>query len=412
VEFIIQIGYEVAADETARSHRNTRVLTGLPLLFVIAACSASNGQREVHFGMTVELPPGTETSRCQLVTMPIGESYVIRGAHHYTAGSHHLLLMRTDFSSIPPGGDQVQDCNEGFGGTLVSHVRGVLYGAEVPQGTLSLPDGVAYKMSSQEVLLLQVHYLNASPNSVRAAIDVGLTTVTDASKVKFPAGNLAYYDPFIDVPPNAMAKAGARCTLTRDITLSNIYPHYHARGTGFDVYIDRPGEPPSTLPFYHSTDWQHPTPYQNAPLTLAAGSAIRFYCTYENSGNQEYFQGPSAINDEMCTFTGTYYPTADTDFEFCLNSFDRFGVGDQTCAQTSTCLQQCPSMAAQPTPGGISDCWQKCFVNSCPAASAPLLSELLCIKQKCGSCTGNDCLGCALTNCGSEINACQTAVCD
>jgi hypothetical protein len=407
-------------DEMREARVFLRSLICAPLLSALAACSsspskpASSVAGNVHFTMNVSLAPGSEIFRCQFVNMPVGEAFVVAAAHHYTPGSHHLLLYRTDLATIPQGGDQVQDCYEGLGGSIMSHVRGTLYGSQVPDASFTMPAGVAYHVNSQEVLLLQAHYLNASGNQVQASIDVGLTTITDASKVTYRAGNLFYYDPFIDVPPNGTAKAGARCTLTNDLTLVNVFPHFHARGIGYQAYLDLPGQAPASVPFYVSTDWEHPVAFTGQPMKLSAGTAVRFYCDYQNSGTNEYFQGPSAANNEMCMFTGLYYPEVDSNFELCRGSFDQFGVGNQTCGQSSACVQQCPVAGNNPQQGIVSDCWQKCIVSSCPTASQPLFAQLRCIGSKCPTCAtgGSDCQQCALTNCSTEINACLSHTCN
>lgn len=391
----------------------------------LASCSGPTASSpavpgDVHFVMSVDVPAGGEIYRCRYVTMPASERYVVAAAHHFTTGSHHLLLYRTDLTALPDGGDQVQDCYTGLGGTIMSHVRGVVYGSQVPDSSFTMPAGVAFHMQASEVLLLQAHYLNATTHDVMASIDVGLTTTTDASGIQYPAGNLFYYDPFIDVPPSSTAKANARCVLSKDITLVNVFPHYHARGTGYQAWIDPQGQTTAT-PFYTSSDWEYPTPYQGQPLTLPAGTAIRWECDYTNTGAQEYFQGQSAATNEMCMFTGLYYPAVDDSFELCLSAMDRFGSGSATCADTLTCIGQCPP-APPPTSSGaasladIPDCVQKCVVGSCPSASQPLFAALDCIQAHCASaCNGSDpnaCAQCVAASCSNEYSACQSATCN
>ncbi|HEY7958299.1 MAG TPA: hypothetical protein VII38_23530 [Polyangia bacterium] len=395
----------------------------LSACLALASCSAppassSGVPGDVHFAMSVDVPAGGEIYRCQYVTMPASDRYVLAAAHHFTAGSHHLLLYRTDLTTIPVGGDQIQDCYTGLGGTIMSHVRGVVYGSQVPDASFTMPSGVAFHMKASEVLLLQAHYLNATTHDLTASIDVGLTT-SDGTGIIHPAGNLFYYDPFIDVPPSSTAKANARCVLSKDITLVNVFPHYHARGTGYKAWIDPPGQPTAT-PFYTSSDWEYPTPYQGQPLTLSAGTAIRWECDYTNTGAQEYFQGQSAAKNEMCMFTGLYYPAVDDNFELCLTAMDGFGSGGATCADTLTCIGQCPpaSMSSGSTASlaDIPDCVQKCVAGSCPSASQPLLTALDCIQAKCATaCNGSDanaCAQCVAGSCPNEYSACQSSACN
>ncbi len=396
----------------------------------LAGCSStapSGNQPQVSFTMNVTVPAGKELFECQFVKMPASaaDQFVVAAEHTYTPGSHHLLLFRTDVTTLAPGMDQLQDCYEGGGGTVMSHVRGVLYGSQIPKGSETLPSGIGFKMASEEVLLLQVHYLNATTSDVNASVDVGLFTTTDATKIQTLAGVLFYYDPFIDVPPSVSnAKAGARCTLPQDINLFTVFPHYHSRGVGYQAYLDAPGAAPSATPFYTSTDWEHPAPFNGGPMTVAKGTQIRWYCDYDNSDpTKEYFQGPSAADNEMCMFTGVYWPAMDQASEFCLSTMDNFGTGSATCAQTSTCIEGCPAGSAPMNLGSgttdgtadVSPCWQKCIVDSCAAASGPLFAQMKCIGDNCATqCAagGGDCLTCAAQMCANEINTCNTAACN
>ena len=199
-----------------------------------------------------------------------------------------------------------------------------------------------------------------------------------------------------------------------------MFPHYHSRGYGYQAYLDLPSQAPATAPFYTSTDWEHPAAWTGGPMQLKAGTKIRFYCDYNNiGGSAEYFQGQSAATNEMCMFTGIYYPAMDQASEYCLSDMDKFGTGTASCAATSTCVQTCPAgsaptgLAGSGTPD-VDPCWQKCFVASCPAASTPLLAQLNCIGAKCATeCggTGSGCTSCAIQNCADTVGACINDTC-
>jgi hypothetical protein len=395
-----------------------RLVLGLALLVAGCTDGSSASTSNVEFTLLQTVDKGSEVTRCKLVSMPAGERYVIGASHMYTPGSHHMLLYRTDLAAIPAGMDGVMGCYED-GGALMSHVRGVLYGSTVPQGKFTLPEGVAFQMASEEVLLLQAHYVNATQGSLDARVTVDLVTTVDKSRVRDHAGTLFYYDPFIDVPPHATATASGRCTLSSDIHLVSIFPHYHSRGVGYRAYLDLPGQPAAADPFYVSTDYNHPAEFTGGPLTISAGTALRWYCDYDNvMGTAEYFQGQSATDNEMCMFTGMYYPAMSTVEEECRHSMDMFGTGTTTCADTLTCVQSCPTAGAPRGLGvagaDVAPCWQKCITASCPSASTPLLAMLLCAGKNCATecAPGGDCRGCVVAKCGAQALACQTAACN
>ena len=62
-------------------------------------------------------------------------------------------------------------------------------------------------LHDREVIDALVDRAHEAPSrELTATVDVGLTTTADASKMKHAAGNLFYYDVFIDVPPLARAR--------------------------------------------------------------------------------------------------------------------------------------------------------------------------------------------------------------
>src|SRR5579883_2462573 len=136
-------------------------------LLVAAGCSSSSSTtspggtsssnapsgaklQTVEFKMDATVGAGKEIFECQYVTLPNVAGWMVSGEHSYTAGSHHLLIYSTDLSSIPAGGDQVQDCYEGSS-SFMSHVRGVVYGGQTPTGNQTFPQGVGLATTANQV---------------------------------------------------------------------------------------------------------------------------------------------------------------------------------------------------------------------------------------------------------------------
>lgn len=377
-----------------------------------AGADSGASLQTVHFAMQADVSAGAEMFKCQFVSLPAAAGWMVAGKHSYTPGSHHLLMYTTDLTSIPAGGDQVQDCYEGTNNNIMSHVRGVLYGGQTPTGGEQLPPGVGLRTTASQVLLFQVHYLNAGATNLHAQVDVDLT-IDEGSDITTNAGILFFYDPFIDVPPGATAKASMRCTIPEDITLVGAASHYHARGTGYGAYIDPTADQLATTPFYTSTSWSSPNQLSTS-MPIKAGSRIRFECQYDNAnGTQEYFQGPSAANNEMCMFIGTYYPDMGQLADYCLTGPDMFGTGSASCADTMTCISSCGKVSLGTS---VSPCMQKCVVQSCPKASTSLIPLLECVKNSCSTqCSGTTasaCTSCVASSCGSQWTACQQQSCN
>jgi hypothetical protein len=368
------------------------------------------------FHMEETVAAGQEIFDCQFVALPDVQAFMIKGQHQYTPGSHHLLMYTTDLTSIPAGQSGVQSCYEGTGGAnnVMGHVRGVLYAGQVPMGSEPLPPGIGLETSPSQVLLFQVHYLNATASSLDVKVDVQLTLDTGNDIVQ-KAGIFFFYDPFIDVPAGAMAKASMRCPVPDDITLLYASSHYHARGDGYGAYIDPAVDQLATKPFYTSSSWSSP-PNQQMSMPIKGGSRLRFECDYDNSaGTAGYFQGPSAQTNEMCMFIGIYYPEMSEVADYCASGQDMYGSGTATCSATLSCLQACGKITFGSLNTAAPSCEQTCMVDSCPTATGSLMPLLSCVKSNCatpcGSAASAACTSCIASSCASQASACQAQTC-
>lgn len=376
---------------------------------------ATDFDHDVVLSMNLTIQPGEELHKCQIVALPTdSEIDVVSFSHKYTAGSHHFLVFATDFDSIPADMQgQQYDCVNGDE-PIMEHTRGVLYGGQSAEGTSPLPAGVGFKMKPRQVLLLQAHYLNFTTKPIAAQIRAGFDTAP-SSQIREQAGFLLFYNPFIFVPARGTATSGIRCGVPHDTTLISASSHYHQRGTSMRMWIDPSMKVESPTPFHQTTDWEHPADF-HGPLSIPAGSAIRFECDFANSDAVDVFQGPNARTSEMCVLFGLYYPKLDEEFAGCAD-LSITGRGTQTCNEALSCVQSCPSSEAPRfTNGGVmvGPCWERCVAAGCPGAVDSLLPLTICVSNECAAeCdTGGDtCNACAMTKCTAQVNSCLGQKC-
>jgi hypothetical protein len=70
---------------------------------------------------------------------------------------------------------------------------------------------------------------------------------------------------------------------------------------------------------YEGTDWDEPEPaHFDPPLHIPAGSKITYTCDYDNTSNQMLTFGDSALTNEMCILSGTYFPAPDGASIICM----------------------------------------------------------------------------------------------
>src|ERR1700754_2645866 len=81
--------------------------------------SVSTGQgaldlSPIKFEMDIDVPVGQELLKCIYAQMPTDRVTAIGSAEsHYTPGSHHLLVYRSDLTAVPADNQGVWDCQDG-----------------------------------------------------------------------------------------------------------------------------------------------------------------------------------------------------------------------------------------------------------------------------------------------------------
>ncbi|MEO7092241.1 MAG: hypothetical protein ABI175_03250, partial [Polyangiales bacterium] len=125
----------------------------------------------------------------------------------------------------------------------------------------------------------------------------------------------------------------------------------------------------------------------------------------------------SAPNNEMCMFSGIYYPEMTLEEESCYE-MDEHGTGTTSCNDALSCLQACPTeeqFDIKAIPPIIGECFQKCIASTCENASGALLPMLSCMDAKCKAecAAGTDpCTTCMTKSCPAVSYKCTNLACD
>jgi hypothetical protein len=384
----------------------------------------------VQLAMVSTLPAGTETERCRFYKVPPEGFYINRQDVKYTPGSHHVLLFLTPYQEIPIENRQGQpvdtsgvfECGQG-GPTFNWTVNGVVGGAQKansPAIVDGLPDDTAIVVPGGAVLLMNTHYLNASPRPLQTEARINLYLKPKA-QVTREAGIIFFYNPFIHVPGHSRAQARMSCPIRKDITLVNSQSHMHKRGVDYVAYLTDP-EGTFIDELYRTQEWEEVVArkYDQPGRPLQAGQRIDYRCGYDNKEDRTVIQG-LATTDEMCMFVGLYYPR-DPQTEFCAldEKAERrylggrwIGSGTTDGPTTADCLTR--SMTLETS---SNESLYSCVVNSCPALSAPLSESTLCLLRSGEPCDlacqegQPSCEACLRASCESTLTSLQSTPCN
>jgi hypothetical protein len=384
----------------------SRWLHLLPVSLILAACGGDSPHPDdellepppagqgLQLTMSTEIAAGVEGEWCQFVVASDDELWIQRDEVRFTTGSHHFLLYETAYDTIPTQTDDgrpvdtsgVFDCSNGptDGWSITKLIGGSQNGDG--ESILAFPEGVAMRVRPGAVLLMNAHYLNASPDTLEPRIAINLWT-TPAADVQEEGDVLFLYNPVIKVPSAGTGRARWRCPVQRDITLVNVQSHMHKRGVGYAAMIE--GE----APFYENDQWAD-VPVVDVNLQVPAGSRFDYYCDYSHTEARDVYQGPRST-DEMCMLIGSYYP-ADPATANCLDQDFRIagewvGNGTATCATTLGCLQT--AFEAEDVIGAITDCMDEVD----PRLAAPSSAVLACVMSSADP----------FVDCAAQIEACQ-----
>lgn len=271
--------------------------------------AAPLGSFNVGFG-PLDAPAGEEHTRCVVKRLGNPTSMHVGTVHNVLSkGSHHLVVYRVN--------DTVEqttpfDCKP-FTDTLDATKGSTLMISQKRDDALILPEGVAYTLDANQMLRLEVHYIN--PGSMTEAITATSTFIPiEDAKFKFEADFLFVGTPDINIPAMSAFDVGpVFIKLPPEFETVNFFAitgHEHQFGTNVVVHTATSKTDPGTAVYeVPNWLWSEPATVQaSPPFKLPAGGGFNLKCSWNNTSSQPVAFGESA-NDEMCFFWAYYYPS-------------------------------------------------------------------------------------------------------
>jgi Copper type II ascorbate-dependent monooxygenase, C-terminal domain len=316
----------------------------VPALLLAAGCSSNPGSEvvtdsgqvgyQITFG-PIPVPAGKENTQC--VVKRLGNANAMHiGEIHNSLGnsSHHMIVYRVDDTVEVP---TPFDCQP-FTDTLDPSKGSPLMITQKKDEILTLPEGVAYSLDANQMVRLEMHYINATTSDVTLMSSSTMIPIAD-SAFKYEADFLFIGDPDINLAPGAIKTLGpifyALDPVYSDAQFFAITGHEHKLGTNVTVSTAMTADDPGTSVYnIPNWTWSEPaTQFQTPPFMIPSGGGFKFTCEWNNTGTTTVKFGESA-NDEMCFFWAYYYPSHGA--RVCVHT-DQYGGHDLCCPGSQYC---------------------------------------------------------------------------
>jgi hypothetical protein len=296
----------------------------------VAAPDANSEPPAESYSITWAKTIPAQTERVECVVRRLGNDvpvHINRIENNLGGISHHLIVYRTPATVEQPDPAPCDSIEN-----LISEENGQpLMITQRTLEDLQLPEGIAFEMAADQMIRLELHYVNTEDTPVDVTVTSTFYPIADADYVA-DADLLFVGSPDMEIPPMSTYTLGPMWTPypfeLGDAKIFGITGHTHQWGT--DVYVevteteDGPGTAIYDLPFF---DYAEPETLALDPqITLAEGGAggFRFQCEWANQSNNWVYFGEQ-VEDEMCFFWAYYYPSVGP--RTCFHSI-KAGTGD------------------------------------------------------------------------------------
>ena len=251
-------------------------------------------------------PAFTEVWLCSVYDLPTTEYAAVNSvAYLQNAGTHHMTLSTTALMGTPiPAGDY--DCADLYADTSLMADIVMMFGTQGdPEGTLTLPEGVAANLPAGLQVMQEIHYVNATADDVPIYSYLNGWTIPQDEVVEGIWGG-SVRDEYINIPAQSQHTEWSRCVMNEDVEVQFLASHTHATADAFTI-APFDGTNVGDI-FYTNDDWHDPKIEQYTPARVVpAGQGFEFACTWNNATDADVHYGFLAT-DEMCNMAIVFTP--------------------------------------------------------------------------------------------------------
>lgn len=337
--------------------------------FLALACDPPDYNLEMETlspeqGWSVHIPPfevphGEEVQDCYFIEMPqVGddeELWVNKVRIGMNPGSHHFNMYRVtttteldpkkgvdfDMGGIPAklikGGPCFDSSNFNEWPLIINSQVST---EENPYLDWELPEGVAFKLTAGELIMLQPHYVNVASQKTPYKGQIKVNFYRAKIEEPVELGTLFATQQSIRVcqsTPDATYYGTCAFPAADDIRIAAVNGHFHLRGNRFSIALwdgISTERPPASSEFYESYTWEDPVMSTGIDIPVPPGGGIWWTCEYRwrppttscervNELDEEqqndccYTFGPTVSTQEHCNVFLYYWPKQDSGDIFC-----------------------------------------------------------------------------------------------
>ncbi|HKU39588.1 MAG TPA: hypothetical protein VJR89_15620 [Polyangiales bacterium] len=262
------------------------------------------------YRVAIEVPdvaPGEEGTKCVQVRLGNAEPVHIGRVHNQLHGqSHHFVVSQVTEPTARE--ESLFDCPP---------FRSPLTGAPLTvtqkhDEEIVLPKGVGYALGADQLMHLELHYINTSEQTADVRAESELIALDPAAAIE-EAGFVIGGSMDIEIPPHATHSTGdVYLALPSELDGVHYYAatgHTHQFGTNVRLSIaESETAEGKTIYDLDNFDWSAAeVRYFDPPLQAPAGGGFRINCSWNNTSSETVRYGESALS-EMCFFWAYYYP--------------------------------------------------------------------------------------------------------
>ena len=266
---------------------------------------ASSETFSIKWGPT-EVQPGTESTDC--VVRRLGNDapvFINQIQNVLGATSHHFIVYQVEDEE-----EQLEPfpCFPFQGSGTTANLLMITQKAD---DLLRFPEGVAYELEPNQMIRLELHYVNVTAAPQMAEATSTFMTVAEES-VEFRAGiEFLGRTGFPTIPRNSMSTFQSFVSVDpslRDANFFAITGHQHKLGINVVVnLVDQSNNFVESVYDVVDFAWDEPeTVRHDPPFRIPGGGQFDLTCDWNNTTNQSVNFGTS-VDDEMCFFWAYYY---------------------------------------------------------------------------------------------------------